>query len=241
MNNPSPWNIFPSFLVHLRNLNFPYINFTEIQKHLQGLFTYSTLKTYLSRAQSSGLIYDAGKGWYSNIKDPFILDAKPIKKIVEYLEKSFPLLDFQCWTTAQINAYTQHMLAKHVTFVYAESDAIDPVAESLRSNGYIVFANPTKTEVEKSFRVDDRSVVVRPSISKQPQGEDHIAPIEKILVDLVVETAALKFIDESEARLIVENAAAAGRVKIASLLGYAKRRLVDFSSIITINQVQTNK
>jgi hypothetical protein len=41
-------------------------------------------------------------------------------------------------------------------------------------------------------------------------------------------------------RLIVENATGSGRVMIASLLGYAKRRLVDFSDIKTINQVQIN-
>jgi type I restriction-modification system DNA methylase subunit len=200
----------------------------------------STLKTYLSHVQSSGRLYDAGKGWYSNLKDPFVLDTKPLKKIITLLEKSFPLLDFQCWSTAQINAYTQHMLAKHIAFVYTESDAINPVAENLRAEGYTVFANPLKAEVEKSFRVDEKTVVVRPSISKQPQGEGHFAPIEKILVDLVIEASALKFMDESEARLIVENATGAGRVMMSSLLGYAKRRLVDFSGIKTINQVQIN-
>jgi hypothetical protein len=88
--------------------------------------------------------------------------------------------------------------------------------------------------------VDEKTVVIRPSISKQPQGEGHVAPIEKILVDLVIEATTLKFMDESESRLIVENATAAGRVMIATLLGYAKRRLVDFVTIKTINQVQIN-
>ncbi len=217
-----------------------YISLPEIQTDSQKIVTHSTLKTNLSRAQSSGFIYNAGKGWYSSIKDPFILDTKPVKKIITHLEKSFPFLDFQCWSTEQINAYTQHLLAKNIAFVFTERDAIDSVAENLRSNGYTVFANPIKPEVEKSFRVDDKTVVVRPSISKQPQGEGHCAPIEKILVDLVIEVITLKIMDESEARLVVENVTTAGRVMIASLLGYAKRRLLDLTDVKTINQVQIN-
>jgi len=41
--------------------------------------------------------------------------------------------------------------------------------------------------------------------------------------------------NESEARLVVENATAAGRVNVAALLGYAGRRLLDFSGLKTIN------
>jgi hypothetical protein len=200
----------------------------------------STLKTYLSNALSDNLIYSAGKGWYSGIKEPFELDTKPVKKILTLLKKDFPLLDFQCWSTAQINTYTQHLLARHITFVYTESDAISTVAENLRSSGYSVFANPNKAEIAKTFRVDEKTVVVRPAISKQPQGEDHVAPIEKILVDLVIEAEALKFMDESEAHLVADNATAAGRVLMAELLGYAKRRVTDFSWLKTINQVQKN-
>jgi hypothetical protein len=47
--------------------------------------------------------------------------------------------------------------------------------------------------------------------------------------------------DKGTARLIVENATGAGRVMMASLLGYAKRRLVDLTGIKTINQLQINK
>jgi hypothetical protein len=229
-----------SYLESFKEQAICYFNFADIQKHFRDTVAHSTLKTYLSRAMSSGLIYDAGKGWYSSIKDPLVLDTKPIKKIITLLEKSFPLLGFQCWSTVQINAYTQHMLAKHITFVYAESDAIEPITENLRSERYSVFANPIKAEVEKHFRVDDKTVVVRPSISKQPEGEGHFAPIEKILVDLVIEASSLKFMDESEALLIVENTTAAGRIEMAGFLGYAKRRLVDFSGLKTINQVQIN-
>jgi len=241
MNNLSKKNTLLSFLTSLKKQHVAYVDLSSIQTNMHNSITHSTLKTYLSHAISSGLLYDAGRGWYSSIKDPFILETKPIKKIVTLLEKSFPLLDFQCWSTAQINAYTQHMLAKHITFVYTEGDTINPVADKLRSEEYSVFANPTKADVEKQFRVDDKTIVIRPSISKQPTGEDHCAPIEKILVDLVIEASSLRFMDESEARLIVENTTAAGRIEMAIFLGYAKRRYLDFSSLKTINQVHIKR
>lgn len=241
MNNPTNKSKVFSYLASLQKQDVSYFDFTVINDNFKDTITYSTLKTYLSRAMTSNLLYDAGKGWYSSLKSPFLLDTKPIKKLITLLEKSFPLLDFQCWSTAQINSYTQHMLARHISFVYTESDAIDPIAENLRSAGYTVFANPLKSEVEKSFRVDDKTIVVRPSNSQQPEGEGHSAPIEKILVDLFVEASALKFMDESEARLIVENVSGAGRIIISSFLRYATRRYLDFSDIKTINQVHKNQ
>jgi hypothetical protein len=112
------------------------------------------------------------------------------------------------------------------------------VADELRSLGYTVFVNPGKADLQKHFRVDEKTVVIRPSITKEPSGETHAAPIEKILVDLVWEAKHLKFVDEFDASEVANNATAAGRVQMAALLAYAKRRLLDFSWLRTINQVQ---
>ncbi|MFC1584544.1 DUF6577 family protein [Fibrobacterota bacterium] len=201
----------------------------------------SSLKTYLSKAITDKFIFDAGKGWYSHIPKTFNLDIKPINKFIILFKKDLPLLDFSCWSTEQINPFTQHILNSHITFIDSDSDAIETIGEVLRDKGYSVFENPGKRDVEKNFRVEGKTVVIRPSITKQPEGEGHAAPIEKILVDLVWESSKLGFIDESEARIIADNATAAGRVNMAALLGYAKRRKVDISWLKTINQVQLNE
>jgi len=197
--------------------------------------TAGVFSQYLAEAVDKGLIFDGGRGWYSSLKSRFVLDSKPIKPLVGVLAKAFPLLDFSCWSTEQVNPFSQHLMSGFLSFVYVDSDAIGPVSESLRDRGYLVFADPGKAEVADSFRLEKKAVVIRKAISKQPRGSGHASPIEKILVDLVWESRKLPGIDESEARLICDGATAAGRVSMSELLGYAKRRTLDFSWLGTIN------
>lgn len=190
---------------------------------------HSSIGRYLFEALRKGIINDAGRGWYSSLAVRFSLDTKPVYRIIKQLSAAFPLATFSCWSTAQINAYTQHMLNRFVTFVYVEAELVATFAEFLREAGYRVYADPGKAEIEKTFVIDKDTIVIREAISKQPEGENHAAPIEKLLVDLVWESKKLQFIDEIEAQTICNNAIAAGRVNVAELLGYASRRTLDFA------------
>lgn len=119
------------------------------------------------------------------------------------------------------------MQATHTVFLYAEADALPSLAERLDERGWKVYANPTPSEAESGFRPGDKTVVLRPALSKQPEGEDHAAPAEKVLVDLVAEASRLRLMDTAEAQRVVTYAAQAGRVQVAALLAYARRRRVD--------------
>lgn len=188
-----------------------------------------TLRSYLSEATSTAVIHDAGRGWYSRLSQALELDAKPIAPLVRWVEKAFPLLDFSCWSTAQINPWTHHMLATHTAFLYAEADALPSLAGHLGERGWKVYVNPTPSEAGSDFRPGDKTVVLRPALSKQPEGEDHAAPVEKVLVDLVAEASRLRLMDEAEAQRVVANAAQAGRIQVAALLAYARRRRVEIA------------
>ena len=54
------------------------------------------LREYLSRFLRDGLIHDAGRGWYSRLASPCVLDPKPVTRLARQLERAFPLLDFTC-------------------------------------------------------------------------------------------------------------------------------------------------
>lgn len=185
-----------------------------------------TLRHYLSEAMSNGVIHDAGRSWYSRLPEPFELDTRPLAPLLRLVKKEFPLLEFSCWSTAQINAYTQHMLATHTFFLYADADGLPSVAERLGARGWTVLLDPTPTEAERQFLPGDKTVVLRPSLSKQPEGKDDAAPMEKLLVDLLVEASKLRLMDESEAQRVIANVAEAGRIQAAALLAYALRRSV---------------
>ncbi|MCF7853494.1 MAG: hypothetical protein K9N51_01755 [Candidatus Pacebacteria bacterium] len=208
----------------------PYFSLEAVRKAMNELgvsVTAGTLKFYMSDAMSKGIVHDAGRGWYSSIAQPFELDTQPVADIVQRLNKAFPLLDFSCWSTRQINPHMHHLLAKFVTFIHVDEAGMRSIGDWLLEAGYNVFVNPGKVEVEKSFRVRDKTVVVRPGFVEETEEASHVAPIEMILADLLYEAEKLPLMARDEARDAVENAMLSGRISTAYFVTLAKRRHVD--------------
>jgi hypothetical protein len=202
----------------------------------------ATLRRYLHEALSDGQIHDAGRGWYSPLEKPFALNREPVRAFVTSLQKRFPLLEFTCWSTEQIAGFGHHQLARFVVFVHAERDTMESVANTLRDAGWSAWLNPTQQEAAKGFRTEDKTVVVRPTVSRAP-AENGFAAIEKILVDLRVEAGALKFFDLGEYRRLVVNLAGRNRISVGALTGYARRRGVKLEAVLggLINQGQIKR
>lgn len=188
-----------------------------------------TLREYMSEAMKTGIVSDAGRGWYSRHNQPVTLDPKPVAKIIRAVKKAFPLLDFCCWSTVQFNPFAQHLIAQPTILLYAESDALDAVTDALKSAGWDAWANPGKADVERFVRPSEKTVVLRPSIVKQPESKDHVAPIEKALVDLMIEAPKLQLTDPAEAQRILDNALGSGLMQLTDLFGYAetKREIIE--------------
>lgn len=106
----------------------------------------------MSEAMAKGVVFDAGRGWYSRHNESVILDPKPLAKLIRTVAKAFPLLDFCCWSTIQLNPFAQHRLARTTTFLYAESDTLESVADHLRDEGWEAWLNPGKKETEQFIR-----------------------------------------------------------------------------------------
>ena len=112
-----------------------------------------------------GILYGAGRGWYSFVKQPFELDRQPIKKIVTAIEKKYPLLSFSIWSMEQLKSFAHHMLARFVTFVYLDRDDMSGVYDFLRDSGYDVWLNPRGNDARK-FSIGEKTVVIRSSITR---------------------------------------------------------------------------
>lgn len=219
-----------------------YFNYEYIKKLLKGKnveIADSTLKSYMFDLTKKKVIFDAGKGWYSSIEKEFQLNKKPVQPLIKKLNKKLPLLSFSCWSTEQLNPFTHHILSKFITFVYTDSDYISNTADILNEAGYTVYENPTKPEISKFFNINKKTVVLLPSISKQPDTNDNYAPIEKIVIDFLMENRNFKIMEETEAEKVTENALTSGRIYISALISYSKRRKFDIVKLI--NQVQLNK
>jgi len=204
-----------------------YFSYEEIKSCLKKediSITLSSLKSYVFELVKNKLIFDAGKGWYSSIEKPFEPNIKPVQKIMKVIKGKLPLLPFSCWSTEQLNSFTHHLLSKFIIFVYTDSDYISNTAETLRNSGYNVYENPNKAEIEKSFRITEKTVVLLPSIKKQPQANNNCAPIEKILIDFLMENRHYKIMENSEAEAVVVNAVNSDRINISRFFSYAKER-----------------
>jgi hypothetical protein len=181
-----------------------------------------TLREYMSEAMATGVVSDAGRGWYSRHTKPVSLDSKPVAIIIRDVKKAFPLLNFCCWSTVQFNSFAQHLIAQPTILLYAESDTLETVADFLRDAGWKSWANPGKADVERFVRPGEGTVILRPAKSGQPEAKDHVAPIEKALVDLIVEANKLHLMDSAEVQRIIDTVLGAGLLQLTVLFGYAE-------------------
>lgn len=182
----------------------------------------ATLNRYFHEFSRAGLVFAAGRGWYSTLATPFILNHEPVDGLVQELKKKFPLLDFSCWSTEQISGAMHHLLSRFVVFVHVETDARESVWQHLRDTGWDAWLNPRGTEATR-FAVRERTVVVRSESRKSP-SKTPVAPIEKILVELCFEARDLQIMGLGEFQTMLANLAGTHRIPMAKLLSYAGAR-----------------
>ena len=205
----------------------PYFSLATVAGRMAELhlkITESSLKSYINEAMKKGIVHGAGRGWYSGLPKPFALNAKPVKAIASRIARVFPLLEFSCWSTEQVNPYMHHLLAKFVTFVYADRDLMPALFDELQTwKGCRVVLDPKAADA-KTFRVEDRTIVIRPPTTETPSpSEPHAAPIEQLLVDLAVEIENLPLMSRGEFQDMAWRVATSGRIMVPALLRYARR------------------
>ncbi|MEI6514340.1 MAG: DUF6577 family protein [bacterium] len=222
-------NIFSRILPELAT-DVPYFPVSVVRSRLEKRqieITDASLQSYMSEAMAQGIVHDAGRGWYSRIAKPFVLDAKPVKGIISKIGKAFPLMEFSCWSTEQVNPYMHHLLAKFVTFVYADRDLMPALFDAMQGwKGYRVYLDP-KTADARNFRLEDNTIVIRPDLAQAPESHHHMAPAERLIVDLAVEAEALPILARGEAQDMACRLVTTGRVAMGTLLRYAQRRRVE--------------
>jgi hypothetical protein len=213
---------------------------TAVAAHQLGI-SEASLKVYLSEAIKTAVIHDAGRGWYSCRAEPVKLDPQPLHKLVRTVKKAFPLLDFCAWSTAQLNPWMHHLIARPVAFLYVARDALDSVGEALRERGWDVAVNPGNRDAARVVRPDEKMVVLRPAHSKQPPAVEHLAAPEQVMVELLEEADALSLMDSSEAKEAVLRVAASGRFLVPVFKRFADFKRVDIADLWPINQRHTSE
>ena len=188
-------------------------------------FANQTFKQNLNQLTKEKAIFDAGRGWYSTVEQAYKLDTEPVDIFIKMMSEKYPFLPFCCWSTGQLRSHAHHMLARYVIFLFTDRDFMPDVFDYLRATDYKVYLNPTLQEARKNFSIEDNTLVIRPSISRQPQ-DIHYATIEKILVDIFVESEDLWLMDKNEYQKIFLDVISNNRINISLLLKYSEIRRV---------------
>ena len=204
-----------------------YFHINDLKRYFskKGIkFEEDTLKKYLYLLKKNKVMYPAGRGWYSNIQKEFELNIKPTEKIIKLLIEKFPLLEFSCWSTEQLKGFFHHLPTQFITFIYADKDFLSILRDFLSENNYNIYLNPSKIEAEKFIELKTKPIILRPSVSSRISKDKNLTKIEKILVDLFMETKKISFIDRGEYIKIVSNIILNYRINMAEMLDYAHNR-----------------
>jgi len=236
-------NIKESIINYSKNKYYFHIN--DLKRYLienQIKFEEDTLKKYLYLLKKNEIIYSAGRGWYSNIQKEFNLNTQPINKIMKLLLEKFPLLKFSCWSTEQLKGFFHHLPNQFVTFIYVDKDFLSTLKDFLTENNYNTYLNPNKVDAEKFVELKTKTIILRPSVSFRISNEKNLTKIEKILVDLFMETKKTDLMDKEEYIKIVSNIIFNYRINMAEMLDYAHNRKIkdELQIIITKFNKSTN-
>ncbi|HDT12299.1 MAG TPA: hypothetical protein ENO01_01435 [Candidatus Marinimicrobia bacterium] len=195
-----------------------------------------TVKQTLNQLTKDKMIFDAGRGWYSTLANEIKINIEPVQPIVDAILTKMPFLPFNCWSTQQLNPFFHHMLGKFIIFIYTEKDFLSTLLDFLVDEGKIAYLNPNQNEIDKSFRLEHETIVLRPSISEEPSWE-HYSKIEKILIDFYIESEKLYITQFTEVQTVFENILGRNRINIPTLLRYARRRKVDKNILEIIKNI----
>jgi len=206
-----------------------YFHINDLKRYFteRGInFEEDTLKKYLYLLKKNKVMYPAGRGWYSNIQKEFELNIEPTEKIIKLLIEKFPLLEFSCWSTEQLKGFFHHLPSQFITFIYADKDFLSTLRDFLSENDYNIYLNPSKIEAEKFLELKTKTIILRPSVSSRISKEKNLTKIEKILVDLFMETKKISLIDIEEYKKIISNIIFNYRINMAEMLDYAHNRKI---------------
>lgn len=206
-----------------------YFSVSQLKEYLKNNeydYSDSSIKKYLGQLTKEGFIYNAGRSFYSKLQNDFKAETEEVNILVEKINRKYPYLNFSIWSTKQINFSFHHTQNKFYTFIYSESDALMILRDYLASEfGIQVILNPSKSDLEKISFNSTETIILRPIIIHKLSSVK-VATIEKILIDLYIETQRLDIIDLSEYKKVFDYFLSNYRINISHLLDYAERRKI---------------
>lgn len=114
--------------------------------------------------------------------------SKKSNEIAMAIGDEFPLVDFVCFESVQLNEFLNHMIEQNTFFIMVERDALDSFFRYLQEQDFgNILIKPRNQEWDAYWTRD--SIVLLNLVSEHPRNTEvkHGISIEQLLVDVVAE------------------------------------------------------
>ena len=205
-----------------------YISHEDLVKIMQAHGSMASIRTINNKVllwKKEGVLFSAGRGWYSDVPDDARLDNSSISDVIDFLMSKYPLLDFQCWSTQQLLPFYHHLPGRYYTFIYSDANVLNDLSISLQEafGDATVRVRPKATADDFLPRKWNFILLPMPkAMEKEPMNG--AVQVEPLLVEFAHQAKRLDFSDENEVFLVIRNLVSCCRVNMAKLQSIAIRR-----------------
>lgn len=192
----------------------------------------NSLKWIISDMVKNGAIFNIQRGMYSLTNDNDNTFEKYVPTVnnelillCEKIKTRFPLIEYVCFESIQLNEFLNHLIAKNTYYIYVEKDASSAVFRYLQEEGiYNILYKPTTKEFDSYWK--EKSIIILDLISEYPKNkyDSHIMSIEQLLVDIISEKSLTYLYSKSEIVNIYKSVNKKYKIDYSKLYRYARRR-----------------
>ncbi|MCF6347354.1 MAG: hypothetical protein L3J20_03535 [Flavobacteriaceae bacterium] len=189
----------------------------------------TTISWRIYKLIEQGVLQRIGRGKYKIGKQKeFVPEpSKGIESLFLKLKKEYPFLDISIWTTEWLAQWMLHLPNKHMIIIEVEKDSEESVFYYLSERYKNVFLKPDNEILNRYVDNKNNIVVVKNLVTGAPLQEINkikIPHIEKILVDLLLDTDLFSAYQGRDLDSIIENYFEHFTINKDKMLRYADRR-----------------
>lgn len=204
----------------------------------------STIDWRIHQLTELAIIHRIKRGAYS-LKEqkkfkPIISDE--LYNLYQEIKEHFPFINLSVWYTKWLNQFMHHQMGKFFVLIEVDRGVEASVFYHLREKYNHLFLNPSIEILEKYGGDQKENIIIKSLISEAPLlkvNEIQIAPLEKILVDLLSDTLFEAY-QGQELENIYASTLEQYNINQARMLRYAKRRSKKEEVLNQLNNYEKN-
>lgn len=191
--------------------------------------TDGALRIRIHKWKKKGIIRSIARGKYEIKTKPQF--EPQIDSLIKKLNKTFLSVytefDYCIWSTKYLHNLMLHIPSNSFYIFETEKEICEEVFYMFKDKGINAYYMPDQDQIDKYVLQEEKSVIVKPIISRAPYeliNNIRLASIEKILVDLFCDTDIYYVYGSSDLHVIIENVFNMYTMNYSKFKNYANRR-----------------